>query len=415
MTETATPGGQTVRVDRVDRVDGRDRRLDGLRALAALAVIVTHVGDWTDSVTGPFGTWVQDLNVGVDVFFVISAVLLYAPFVATHLDGRPHPALRTYANRRILRIFPAYWVALLVILPISPIYGLRGAWQWFSVPLLVYTYRAAGLFANAGLRQGWTLVIEVSFYAFLPLYALCIRGFGRRVGALRAEVVGAVALFIAGPTCFWFASRGEAFQIPQLLRVLFPSLGIFAAGMLIVIAREAVARMPEPPRWWEILGTSAVPWYIAALLAYWVICEKVGISPTMAELITARQQWVQHLLQTVVAACVVAPAVIVPARRSWSLRMIGSRPLAFVGMISYGIYLWHYAVIEWLVRRFGCDPTALRPCPASVNWSFVKVSLAAVPLSIAAGALSWYLVERPTIRIAHRYSTKRTITGRPAS
>jgi peptidoglycan/LPS O-acetylase OafA/YrhL len=95
--------------------------------------------------------------------------------------------------------------------------------------------------------------------------------------------------------------------------------------------------------------------------------------------------------------------------------MIGSRPLAFVGMISYGIYLWHYAVIEWLVRRLGCDPTHLRPCPASVHWSFVKVTLAAVPLSIAAGALSWYLVERPTIRIAHRYGTKRTTTGRPAS
>ena len=104
-----------------------------------------------------------------------------------------------------------------------------------------------------------------------------------------------------------------------------------------------------------------------------------------------------------VATCVVAPAVIVPAGRSWSLRVIGSRPLAYVGMLSYGIYLWHYAVIEWLVRRIGCNPAALNVCPATVHWSFVKVSLAAIPLSIAAGAASWYLVERPAIRIAHRY------------
>ena len=102
VTATATPD-PTVRVD---RVGGRDRRLDGLRALAAIAVILTHVGDWTDSVTGPHASWIQELNVGVDVFFVISAVLLYAPFVARHLDGRPHPGLGTYTIRRFLRIYP---------------------------------------------------------------------------------------------------------------------------------------------------------------------------------------------------------------------------------------------------------------------------------------------------------------------
>ena len=121
---------------------GRDRRLDGLRALAALAVILTHAGDWTDSVTGPYASWVQELNVGVDVFFVISAVLLYAPFVAAHLDGRPHPEpahLRDAASHAAST--PRTGSRSLVILPLSPIFGLRGPWQWFSVPLLVHTYR----------------------------------------------------------------------------------------------------------------------------------------------------------------------------------------------------------------------------------------------------------------------------------
>jgi peptidoglycan/LPS O-acetylase OafA/YrhL len=403
VTTTATPDATT----RVDRIGGRDRRLDGLRALAALAVIFTHVGDWSDAVRGPYGSWIQELNVGVDVFFVISAVLLYAPFVARHLDGRPHPSLGTYTIRRILRIYPAYWVALLVILPISPIFGLRGTWQWASVPLLVYTYRTAGLAANAGLRQAWTLVIEVSFYAFLPLYAWCIRALGRRVGVLRAEVGGAVALLIAGPTFFWFSSRDAAFQIPTMLRVLPPSLGIFAVGMLIVIAREAVARMAQPPRWYLLLGASAIPWFAVAAFAYWIICDRLGINPTQAVFITSTQQWDQHLWQTVVSACVVAPAVFVPHGRSWSLRVIGCRPLAYIGMLSYGIYLWHYAVIEWLVRRIGCNPATLNVCPSTVHHSFVKVSLAAIPLSIAAGAASWYLVERPAIRIAHRYRLTR--------
>ena len=401
MTASAPPA----RAVRVDRVGGRDHRLDGLRALAAIAVILTHVGDWTDAVTGPRALWVQELKVGVDVFFVISAVLLYAPFVASHLDGRPHPDLRTYTTRRITRIYPAYWIALIVILPLSPIFGIRGAWQWFSVPLLIHTYQPSGLLSAAGLRQSWTLVVEVSFYAFLPLYAYCIRALGRSVGALRVEVAGALVLMLAGPACFWLSTTQGPVQLPYVLRVLPSSRGIFGAGMLIVIAREAVARMPEHPRWWTMLGTSAIPWFAAAAAAYWVVCAELGLHALNGLQITARQQFAEHVLSTAIAAFVVAPAVIVPVARSWSLRIIGSRPLAFMGMVSYGVYLWHYAVIEWLVRRLGCNPAGLLSCPASVHDSFVKVSLAAVPLSIAAGAASWYLVERPMIRFAHRYAS----------
>ena len=399
---------------RVDRIGGRDRRLDGLRALAAIAVILTHVGDWTDSVTGPHASWVQELNVGVDVFFVISAVLLYAPFVAAHLDGRAHPDLRTYTTRRISRIYPAYWVALVVILPLSPIFGLRGAWQWFSVPLLLHTYKVAGLASNAGLRQSWTLVIEVSFYVFLPFYAWGVRRLARVTGALRAEVAAGAALFVAGPVFHLLSTRESPVQLPTACKVLPPTLGVFAAGMLLAVAREAMARRADRPAWWTALTTWAFPWFVVAGIAYAVLCTVVGIHPAEAFVITWRQQFAQLLLQTLIGLCVVAPAVLVPAgRRSWSLRAIGSRPLAYVGMLSYGIYLWHYAVIEWLVRRLGCNPSGLVSCPASVHWSFVKVTLAALPLSVAAGALSWYLVERPMIRLAHR--AHRGGPGRPAS
>ena len=399
MTETATPESTV----RVDRVGGRDRRLDGLRALAALAVILTHTGDWTDAVHGRFAPWVQELNTGVDVFFAISAVLLYAPFVAAHLDGRPPPSLRTYVTRRAARIYPAYWIALLIILPFSPIFGLKGPWQWFSVPLLVHTYRVAGAASDVGLRQSWTLVIEVSFYAFLPLYALGVRRLGRGIGALRAEIIAGCGLFVAGPV-FHLLSTGESpVRLPWALRILPPTLGIFAVGMLLAVAHEAVARQPVPPTWWTRLGSSAAPWFLVAAIAYALLCGPVGIKPTEPFSVTWIQQFEQLLLQTLIAACVVAPAVIVHAGRSWSLRAIASRPLAFVGMLCYGIYLWHYAVIEWLVRRVGCDPSGLSSCPAGVHFSFVKVAVAAVPLSIAAGAVSWYVVERPMIRFAHRY------------
>ena len=190
VTATASPESTTVRVD---RVSGRDRRLDGLRALAALAVIFTHVGDWTDAVTGP----ARDVGAGAQrrrrrvLRDLGRAAVRAVRRLAPRRLARTRTS-RTYAIRRILRIYPAYWVALIVILPISPIFGFaaRGSGSRFRCSCT--RTATAGLFANAGLRQAWTLVIEVSFYAFLPLYAYCIRALGRSVGASRAEIIGAV-------------------------------------------------------------------------------------------------------------------------------------------------------------------------------------------------------------------------------
>ena len=76
-----------------------------------------HAGTFT-GLTGPGGSaagaWVRHLNVGVSVFFVLSALLLYRPFVVAHLRDEPGPRLLPYLARRAVRIFPAYWAALFV-------------------------------------------------------------------------------------------------------------------------------------------------------------------------------------------------------------------------------------------------------------------------------------------------------------
>src|SRR4051794_40093700 len=90
----------------------RSAPLDGLRGLAALSVLVYHVALATvgaGAVAGAAGA----LHFGVPVFFVLSGLLLYLPFVRARMDGRPRPSLRRYAVRRLARIVPAYWAALL--------------------------------------------------------------------------------------------------------------------------------------------------------------------------------------------------------------------------------------------------------------------------------------------------------------
>jgi peptidoglycan/LPS O-acetylase OafA/YrhL len=90
--------------------------LDPLRALAALAVVVTHTAQLGGfNKEHALGAWTVRLDSGVAIFFVLSAFLLYRPFVRARLDGAPPPGVLAYARRRALRILPAYWVCVLAL------------------------------------------------------------------------------------------------------------------------------------------------------------------------------------------------------------------------------------------------------------------------------------------------------------
>src|SRR5437868_11868840 len=89
----------------------------GLRAVAALSVLLYHAGFYSRADEGATGLspYLTRLNVGVAVFFVISGFLLYRPLLAARAGQGPPVRLRDYARRRVLRIVPAYWVALTVL------------------------------------------------------------------------------------------------------------------------------------------------------------------------------------------------------------------------------------------------------------------------------------------------------------
>src|ERR671930_1014584 len=87
---------------------------DSLRAIAALSVFGLHLPAriWLDSPVRPY---VLVLDVGFAVFFLISGFLLYRPFARARYAGESTPAIMPYAQRRLLRIVPAYWVALVLV------------------------------------------------------------------------------------------------------------------------------------------------------------------------------------------------------------------------------------------------------------------------------------------------------------
>ena len=148
--------------------------LDSVRAIAALSVLVFHASFWskitlTGSALAPFLT---RLDVGVAIFFVLSGFLLYRPFVRAHLQGTPEPRAVAYGWRRALRILPAYWLALTVIALVVP------KPDTFQADHAVVYYGFLQIYGDlvfGGISQAWTLCVEVTFYAMLPLWALAMR------------------------------------------------------------------------------------------------------------------------------------------------------------------------------------------------------------------------------------------------
>ena len=146
--------------------------LDSLRAIAALSVFFFHaVGFYARGSTqgNLIAPYVARLDVGVTIFFLLSGFLLYRPFVQARRQRRPQPPLIPYAWRRTLRIVPAYWVALTlatIVLALPGVFTLTGIPTFYGF-LQIYSAETA----FKGLGQCWTLCVEVSFYALLPVWA----------------------------------------------------------------------------------------------------------------------------------------------------------------------------------------------------------------------------------------------------
>ena len=365
--------------------------VDSLRAIAALAVVGAHAalfaGLYTsDSALRPYAL---QLPSGVSVFFVISGFLLYRPFVRARLAGEPRPSSGAYAWRRFLRIAPAYWAALTVVtiwLSIETVY--RPAWH---APLLygfgqVYVPET-GL---AGLPQAWTLCVEVTFYAFLPLWALAVSRLG-----WRTELAALAALFAAGfgwkVIALAQASPSDVgpFASGPWLHTLPAFLDQFAVGMaLAVVSARGVPKRAE-----DALG-HAWPWWLLAAVAFWTVSTQIGLP---AADIGNGALLLQHELHTVIALGLLVPAVFGLAREGPVRRVLAWRPLLYVGLVSYGVYLWHYALVFDLSR--GTNDWMADTLGLGAAGRFAALFAAGAAGAVAIATVSYYALERPALSL----------------
>jgi peptidoglycan/LPS O-acetylase OafA/YrhL len=353
-----------------------------------MLVIAYHAGGLAGAASvGPIAPVVAELKAGVVVFFVISGFLLYLPYARSIQTGSPLPGWRAFAARRALRILPGYWAALTLLAWAGLVVGVISPdwWRFFGLAQ-VYDPRTL----KSGLGVAWTLCVEISFYATLPVAAWAIARLARTrssAGSVRLQlaVIAGFALCSLGVRA-WLA-QSLLMPVPDARIVLATALpGLldwFAVGMGLAVLRAG----------WEE-GTQISPVLVALARRpglCWLVATVVylcGVLAQHGELFLSSYGVATHLAIGIAATLVVLPAVLQQprARRSVILSLLCTRPLVWLGTISYGMYLWHVPFLQTLDRWTGNPRGAL---------AFAGLFVATLAGAACLGTASWYLVERP--------------------
>lgn len=366
---------------------------DSLRAVAALGIFATHAAFFAGAY-GPgtaLGPYFARMDAGVAVFFVISGFLLYRPFARARVLNEPAPPAGPYAWRRFLRIAPAYWVALtaaVVLLDVPGVWTADGLPTFYA---LGQGYRTETI--GGGLTPAWSLTVEVAFYAFLPLWAALMRRVpGRDEGArLRTEALALTALLVAAVLykLAILAGDREVVTVAPALIALPAYLDHFALGMGLAVASLWLERRPSLPAALRPVDRFPSLCWLAAAGAFVLVAVGIGLPRELGQPFGPRPYFERHLLYGVIGFALVLPAVIGDQRRGLVRRVLANRALLWIGIVSYGIFLWNTIVLG-LLDRWGWGGV-------DIVHPYVTWAAAGLAGTVVAAAASYYLVERPAL------------------
>lgn len=340
--------------------------LDGLRGGAVLMVMAFHVITLTRPVfRGAF--------IGVDIFFVLSGYLITG-LLLREFEQRGRISLLRFYMRRVLRLMPALWALLVTVTLLVWLFdstalhsALRDA-AWVAVYLSNWA-RVWGRMETGYFDHTWSLAIEEQFYFLWPplLCFLAAQGGARRVlqGALVLALASWVwrAVLLAQSTDFDRLYHGldTRFDAPMW----GCALAAWAHGRG-AIRRRSKARM---------VGFFAVVAAAVVLLAScWI--ERLAADFYMyGSVVTA---WLTMLLIMDVTR---NPCSLLRPLLRW-------KPLVLLGIISYGVYLWHWVVLVFLWRR---------------QETMQTVQMWTLGLAVPLALLSFYFVEQPFLRLKSHF------------
>ncbi len=340
--------------------------IDGLRAVAVLSVLFYHAG-----LPPFFGGFV-----GVDIFFVISGYLITG---ILHGDlQRGAFSIARFYERRVRRIFPALYITIVltlvgatVLFSAVDLERLHESVAWLAVfASNVYFMNNAGYFDAASeqnaILQTWSLAIEEQFYVVFPLALALLYRFGRSrikwivLGLALLSLAFSIAIVNVNARAAFFSTYGRTWE---LMMGALLALGLFPA--------TANAGMRN---WIAALGAALVA---ASLVVLTNETPFPGAYAVPACLGTALMIWANASGPTLVGA------------------FLSTRPMVFVGLVSYSLYLLHWPMLTFARYWFKGDFTLAH-------------ALVVLLAAFAASVLCWRYVETP-FRKGGRRVARRTL------
>jgi peptidoglycan/LPS O-acetylase OafA/YrhL len=362
--------------------------LDGLRAIAALAVFVVHFQQFT-GISGSFifidfERWMVNGNTGVALFFVLSGFLLSMPFWHS-FKSNEFPNIKRYFINRAARIIPLYYLCLFGLLAIK---GFQGWDVNFNnvISHLFFLHNLKDYQVMSLNPPFWTLAVEFQFYILLPLFFVLLFKLGLRKAQLLCFLLIPIIYLsyryfmyqmtlneewpISIPLIWPFGISIGSASSQSLTYSLFAHLPHFLIGML-----AASFYKPLTSKRAEIL------FWLSTLMVFAILATKLDETLQLA---FGRYNFpFVPVLLGVIVLC--AP------QTRWARNCLEFAPLKWIGVISYGVYVFHYPIQKVMLKAFSI-----------LNWDVTEQALlyllVTLALTLIISHVSYRLVERPILR-----------------
>lgn len=330
--------------------------IDGLRAIAVLPVIFHHAGFALFS--GGF--------VGVDVFFVISGYLI-TRLILEEL-ARGEFSIRRFYARRARRILPALFVMMFACIPFALLWMLPSQFLDFSQSLMavmlfasnILFWRESGYFAAEAaekpLLHTWSLGVEEQYYVLMPLALMLLWRFGR------PRLFGGVV-----------AAALVSFALCEYASRYYINVNFFLI----------------PTRAWELLiGSLCAIIHTRSEVKKQDVLSALGLAMILVAVFVYDKHMRLPSAYTLLPVLGTALVLLYGSAGSWTARLLATRALVGIGLISYSAYLWHHPLFALARIRTHATPD-------------VVTMLVLAAAALALGALSWRYVEQPFRQKAH--------------
>lgn len=394
--------------------------LDGVRGLLCLSIAVTHItGHYSPNTAG---IWKTNLfGFSLVYFFVLSGFLLSLPFIRNLIKDRSSavlPNVTDYTVHRLARIMPAYILIFLFVnfvLQVSyvenpalqPVGTDDGTGMITDPGMLIanltLTQSYFPAYIQTGINPSWSLTLEYAFYALLPLLFVGIFALRKRLAINPLVLATSVPVFLlvvglvgraliplvfahAGTSDFMLLNWGPNWAA-VFTKSIFTNADNFALGMLAAILFVAMERGALPERLSRRVRTISAIAILPTLLASGVLLV------VASQFVTAGVGLVAALMVLIV----VAP--LARHQKSKLATALDFKPIRFVGEISLSAYLWHFPVLLMLGRIGWMAGDTLPGMLLNI--------VLALAVTILAGAITYYAIEKPAMNYAKRVRAKK--------